>query len=576
MILTGQLRFAVIVAATGRDAKNMLKAIKADLHTNKVLLQDYPEACVPIKEVARSPRRCALQTVKGEFTDINWQPEQIKLPTVEGSRCSGAKIYARSLDGSIRGLNEDDERPDFILIDDPETQESAKSLVQIESREHTINQDLSGLAVQGDPLGMLMLTTVQTRICLSLKYTDPQEYPSWDGKRWKSMESWPSRPELWDEYMMMRKEDQQNGDKWGKNATAFYEKQSSEMNAGALIANPYAIPKGCKSALQGLYNFIADKGLDAFLTEYQNDPPADDLSEGNGLTETRVINKMSGLPRTVVPRGCKRIVATIDLGKHNHHWQVTAWMPNDAGFVIEYDRHAVIGTEGEMDRVQIETAVLRSLRSFRDLILASEYVDEDGEVKQVNLCLVDSGDFTDAVYAFCLESNGMFLPSKGLGDTYRATPAQDKYIGNHYWYHAVPTNTGHYVPLYLMDSNYWKHQCHDAWAVPMLNDDESIRANSLSVFSEKNKSQHIRYAKHQLAEQYEEIFIPGKGLKRRWDKKSKDNHWFDTCYMSFAAREILKDREKMAQAALEYKAAATSAPKAREQNDHWTRGGWDV
>lgn len=540
MILTGQLRFAVIVAATGRDAKNMLKAIKADLHTNKVLLQDYPEACVPIKEVARSPRRCALQTVKGEFTDINWQPEQIKLPTVEGSKCSGAKIYARSLDGSIRGLNEDDERPDFILIDDPETQESAKSLVQIESREHTINQDLSGLAVQGDPLGMLMLTTVQTRICLSLKYTDPQEYPAWDGKRWKALETWPDNRQLWEEYMLMRKEDQQNGDKWGSKATEMVKEKYDEMHAGAVVANPYAVPKGCVSALQGLYNFICDKGIEAFLTEYQNDPPKEDESESEALTDLRIINKQWTGDQYLMPSETQIVTATIDLGKYACHWEVNAWLANDAGFTIDYGIVEVKGTEVNGAKEQTDVAITRALAEFQDLMRSERYFTDQGELKQVNLVMVDSGEFTDAVYRFCATTAGFFVPSKGFGDTYSHRPGQDKLLGNHYYMAPVAYDNHKRVNLVHLDSNYWKQVAHDAWLTPTLNEDKSYRAGSMCLYHTPEKSRHHSLAKHKTAEEFRETFIPGKGLKRAWFKLRANNHWGDTGYMAFAAREIVK------------------------------------
>jgi len=544
MILTGQLRFAVIVAATGRDAKNMLKAIKADLHTNKVLLQDYPEVCVPIKEVARSPRRCALQTVKGEFTDINWQPEQIKLPSVEGSRCSGAKIYARSLDGSIRGLNEDDERPDFILIDDPETQESAKSLVQIESREHTINQDLSGLAVQGDPLGMLMLTTVQTRICLSLKYTDPQEYPAWDGKRWKAIEAWPTAKELWDEYMLMRKQNQQDGDKWGTGATNYYRERQAEMDAGAVVANPYAVPNKSISALQGLYNFIADKGIDAFLTEYQNDPPKEEECESEQLTDLRIISKQWTGEQYLMPSDTAYVTAQIDMGKYACHWEVNAWLANDAGFTIDYGIVEVKGTEVNGAKEQTDVAIGRALAEFHDLMRSERYFTDQGEHKQVNLVMVDSGEFTDTIYRFCATTAGFFVASKGYGDTYSHKPHAEKILGNHYYIGPVVYDNHKRINLVHLDSNHWKQVAHDAWLTPTLNEDGSFRKGSMSLYHTPEKTRHHSLAKHKTAEEYRETFIPGNGqksgMRRAWFKIRSNNHWGDTGYMGYACRELVK------------------------------------
>jgi hypothetical protein len=540
LVLMGAVNFAVIVAATGRDAKGMLREIKKDLSNNATLREDYPEACVPIKDVARSPRKAALQTVNSEHTDINWQPEQIKLPTIENSRCSGAKIYARSLDGSIRGLNEDDERPDLVVIDDPETRESAKSDLQIDARETTINQDLGGLAVQGDPLGMLMLSTAQTPICLTLKYTDPKIYPAWHGKRWRSIETWPKAKERWEEYMLMRKEDQQQGDAWGAKATAYLKEHFEEMHEDAVLANPYTIPPGCISALQGLYNAICDKGIDAFLTEYQNDPPNEDESETEALTDLRIISKQWPGDQYLMPQETQIVTATIDLGKYACHWEVNAWLPNDAGFTIDYGIVEVKGTEVNGAKEQTEVAITRALAEFNDLMRSERYFTDQGELRQVNLVMVDSGEFTDAVYRFCSGTAGFFVASKGFGDTYSHRPTPDKLLGNHYYMAPVVYDNHKRINLVHLDSNHWKQVARDAWLTPTLNDDKSYRAGSMCLYHTPEKSRHHSLAKHKTAEEFRETFIPGKGLKRAWFKLRANNHWGDTGYMGYAAREIVK------------------------------------
>ena len=71
---------------------------------------------------------------------------------------------------------------------------------------------------------------------------------------------------------------------FGRKAFAYYRDNREAMDEGAELANPYnfidtLLPDGTPthlSALQKCYDFIADKGLEAFLTEYQNDPPATD------------------------------------------------------------------------------------------------------------------------------------------------------------------------------------------------------------------------------------------------------------------------------------------------------------
>jgi hypothetical protein len=47
---------------------------------------------------------------------------------------------------------------------------------------------------------------------MSYQYTDPALKPAWNGKRWRAIEQWPTKRELWDEYILIRKDCQQSGD----------------------------------------------------------------------------------------------------------------------------------------------------------------------------------------------------------------------------------------------------------------------------------------------------------------------------------------------------------------------------
>jgi hypothetical protein len=354
------------------------------------------------------------------------------------------------------------------------------------------------------------------------------------------MEQWPTNKELWEEYMLLRKEDQQQGDKWGSRATEFYRERQSEMDAGAVLANPYAVPPKCLTALQGLYNFIADKGLDAFLTEYQNDPPKGDETETNALTDLRIINKQWTGEQFTVPKDTQYITAQIDMGKYSCHWEVNAWLANDAGFTVDYGVVEVVGTEVNGDKTQTETAITRALSEFRDLMKSDRYFDEQGEMRQVNLVMADSGEFTDAVYRFCASTAGFFVAAKGFGDTYSHRPTPEKILGNHYYFAPVVYDNHKRINLVHLDSNHWKQEAHNAWLIPTLNEDLSYRKGSMCLYKTAEKTRHHSLAKHKTAEEWRESFIPGKGLKRYWHKLRPNNHWLDTGYMGYAAREIVK------------------------------------
>jgi hypothetical protein len=82
------------------------------------------------------------------------------------------------MDAAFRGVNIESDRPDFVLADDIETRESAKSYMQSEDRELILDQDIEGLASQTGNLAIVILSTVQNRHpSLSYKITDPKQRP---------------------------------------------------------------------------------------------------------------------------------------------------------------------------------------------------------------------------------------------------------------------------------------------------------------------------------------------------------------------------------------------------------------
>jgi len=538
--MTGLLHFALVVAAGGRQAEIILENMKLELSDNELLIADYPEICVPLSQVSGSPRRCALQTHNGKKTKTKWAKDYIILPTVTGSKSSGAIFMARGIDSGFRGLRIRNRRPEFVLLDDPETRESAGSDLQIETREKTIDKDIAGLVGPNQKMGIVMLCTLQNTRCIAAKYTDPKQKPAWNGKRFAAIVRHPDNAVLWEEYAMLRKEAQEKGDKEGLPATEMYLAREAEMNAGAIVGNPYNYRSDEASALQHYQNIIADIGLDNFQSEYQNAPREENESESEQLTELRIISKQWTGEQYLMPSDTAYVTAQIDMGKYACHWEVNAWLANDAGFTIDYGIVEVKGTEVNGAKEQTDVAIGRALAEFHDLMRSERYFTDQGEHKQVNLVMVDSGEFTDPIYRFCATTAGFFVASKGYGDTYSHKPHAEKILGNHYYIGPVVYDNHKRINLVHLDSNHWKQVAHDAWLIPTLNEDGSYRKDSMCLYHTPEKSRHHSLAKHKTAEEFRETFIPGKGLKRAWFKVRSNNHWGDTGYMGYAARELVK------------------------------------
>jgi len=109
----------------------MLDSIKAELENNELLLADFPEVFYPIHALEGIHQRAGGQLHQGVPTNIGWTAKEIVLPTIEGSKASGAIIRVAGITGRIRGMKHkrvdgQSVRPSLVLIDDPQTDESLR------------------------------------------------------------------------------------------------------------------------------------------------------------------------------------------------------------------------------------------------------------------------------------------------------------------------------------------------------------------------------------------------------------------------------------------------------------------
>ena len=134
-LLYGHRRYVVVIGATATKAKNVMGSIKTQLRFNKLLLADFPEVIIPIRDAGGKQLRAASQTYKGESTGLVWRAEEIALPRIDGSESCESRIEVAGITGEIRGksatlMDGSEIRPDLAICDDPQTHASAKSFTQ--------------------------------------------------------------------------------------------------------------------------------------------------------------------------------------------------------------------------------------------------------------------------------------------------------------------------------------------------------------------------------------------------------------------------------------------------------------
>lgn len=536
------VRFILPVAATTPLAKRLYRDFRKKLATNDMLYEDYPEICHPIRALSGAPLRAAKQHVDGFLTNIVWTDDYISLPNVPGSPYGGVKMAYYGLDAAFRGANIDGDRPDFVLVDDPETRESAKSHMQIEDREQILDQDISGLASQEEHLAIVVLTTVQNNFCLSASLTDPKSKPAYNGKRFGMVLSWPTNPDLWQTYISLRHESQIEGDEHGTKAVDHYEANRTLMDEGVKTISGHFKPievngrQMVVSAIQQAYNQIADTSKDAYFTEYQNDPPASTGPQGQGLTAELVASRLSGFARRQLPANTIALTAAIDLGKYRCHWAVVAWWTGGGGCVVDYGVAEVTGTDKAIDNEASEPMIYRALLNWRDELTSKLYVDATGTNRRIDFCLVDSGTFTTAAYEFCRQAGGVFHPSKGINPYHPRKKSSATCLASANL-HAQKFDHEN-IWLYELDTNHWKQFVHERFLTPPMDENNMLRRGSLSLFELDGYEKHGSYAQHIAAEELLKEFKEGKGVRTYWNAKNENNHWLDATYMAAAASEV--------------------------------------
>jgi len=554
-ILEGLAPFLVVVAANGPRASLIRRDVTLQFERNPLLAQDYPEVCVPIRALEGASQRARSQTVGGERTWMEWSGDkpEVVFPTITGSRASGVIFAAVGIDGSIRGLSYQGQRPTFVVLDDPETRESSQSEVETARREATIDSDLAGLGPPDRRLGMVYLCTIWSSISLALKYTDPKIKPAWDGERHKLLETPPDRMDLWEKYMEMRQAGVLEGDVNGRAAHRFYLSNRDTMDAGAVVANPYrfdgsSLPDGTQkeiSTLQFCFNTIADVGWEHFNTEHQNVPPAAQEPEIIDLDVPLVMKRCNGRGRGLVRQEADYLTAGIDVGARAVHWAVFDWR-HAQGAVVDYGVipvHSPLEVNVEdPDQVDaVQQAIFRALADFHDQARAGWAEEDTGEERFLDLALFDVGyarsSMDEPVWALLAEVSGKaYQASKGFG----SRPGQSPYTqprrggrGKRVFNHAFATyQARRHAWLYSVDADYWKLFVQQGLTTP------TDRPGNITLFG-SDPLEHRQFARHLTAERWEPRHTPGRGTKWIWRQHRKKNHWLDCAALACAAAGIL-------------------------------------
>ena len=433
-MLYGHRQFIVLVGADQTIASAMADSLKAQIENNDTLLEDFPEACYPVRALDRIAQRAKGQTYQGTPTEMQWAADQITLPWIKGSVSAGACVRVAGITGRIRGLKHtrpdgSSIRPSLVLIDDPQTDESAASPSQCATREKILSGAILGLAGPGAKIAGLCTITVIRPDDLADRLLDRTRHPAWQGERSQLVYDWPTAEDLWLEYGELRRAGQRNGTGTGE-ADAFYAERREAMDAGSRVAWPERHNSDELSAIQHAWNLRIDRGDAAFYAEYQNQPLADHV-ESDKLDKRQLAGRVTTVPRGTVPANHHRLTGFIDVQDRVLFWLVASWSDTFGGHIVSYgawpDQGVSFFEAGSAKRTLaaaangagFEAALNHGLEQLTQIILAKDWPREDGTAMRISQIMIDAnwGKSTQTVRTFAKRSPfaTVILPSHGRG-----------------------------------------------------------------------------------------------------------------------------------------------------------------
>lgn len=478
-LLYGHRRFVVLIGAERDKADSMLESVKTELACNDLLAEDFPEVCFPVARLENVSNRARTQTCCGQPTLLGWTAGKLVLPTIAGSKASGAVVRAAGLTASIRGLKHKRAdgtpiRPDLVVIDDPQTDTSARHEAQCDYRERVLSGAVLGMAGPGESIAGIMPCTVIAPGDVADHLLDRQLHPEWNGERTQLLYAWPTHRQLWDQYADLRAESlRSHGDI--RLATEFYRSHRARMDEGAVVAWAERFIAGMElSAVQHCMNlWLQDPA--AFMAEYQNDPQPTRVDSLVQLTPEGIVTRLNHQPRGMVPGRSSAITAFVDVQKDLLYWMVCAWEPGYTGHVIDYgawpDQQRGYFTLSDARPTlshavgisSLEGSLWEGLTRLVNLLLGRVWQQEAGGTLRIGRLLIDSGwgVTTDLVYRFCLQhpQSSLLLASKGVPITAAKAPLHEWILKpgerrGQEW-SIRPPQAGR-PRLCLFDANFWK------------------------------------------------------------------------------------------------------------------------
>ncbi|MCL2304640.1 MAG: phage terminase large subunit family protein [Planctomycetaceae bacterium] len=538
----GYRNCVVFIAKKQEEAIKGIEFFKAAYGLNQHLFADFPEICYPINMIEESGHLTRGQTLGGHRTRILWNQDSLRLPTVsDGHRLtpsSGSWIVTGSINSIPRGTRYegaegDTLRPDLVLLDDPQDDNIARSPQRVAKVVRDIEGAIKGLAKAGQRIAMAMACTVIQPGDVADTFLDRTKKPKWYGIRYKLLESFPKRMDLWGKYSDLWNEDEEE-------ATEFYREHRQEMDEGAEVNFKGVFDSKSEiSELQYAMNLYFENP-ETFFAEYQNEPYQDSVGD-LVVSAMQIRSRVNGRARGIVPNTAEKLTAFIDVHSDIHYWAVAAWDKHLTGWIIDYGTFPKQSSsyfrkndDGNVTLrrlypgVGVDEAMRQGARELMSHLIDREFERENGESVGIDKILVDTGFkwsvIEDAMRMLTPAELRLVHEYRGRGfravnkpiSEFRRMPGLT--IGWHWLYKKMNKRSFY---TFEVDTNYGKTEVHSGFVVNVGD------KGSISLWGNKPE-EHRMFADHCAAEAATLVKANGREIYEFFEKPHRpDNHFFD-------------------------------------------------
>jgi len=546
--------YCFLLGANWTKGQEAIEAIQTWMRTLPAYAEDFPEISVAARYLRGQANRAGGMICCGEPAFAHWEKDRIVLPrvphppNVEGllkgpwAKTSGGVIGAAGLTAEgIRGAvfaHPDGRsiRPDLLLIDDPQSDETAASPHGVAKLLRLLNGAVLGMAGPGRSISAFMPLTVNRAGDAADKILDRKTNALWRGIRTGMLRSMPKNLAAWEAYYDVYRACMGQTIPDLKPANRHYRKHRKELDEGAEASWPARKKPEEISAIQHAMDLRCTIGEEAFSSEYQNAPRTPQQTS-DLLTTDGLASRLNQLDRRVLAPKVQHVTCHVDVGDQILWWTAAGWQPDFTGQVADYGtwpeqpaavryfpkRNPPRKLRDLYPKAGKEGAVLAGLTDLVEALAKLEFRREDGAVLKLGKILIDGRYDRDLVMAFCRRSPhaALLLPAMGF-----AMPKGREWSGyfagkeggqtGFHWRIPPAKDGGRYV---LVDP-WWKTL---AW--------ERLRVSQgdpgcWSIFGRK-PGEHAMLFDHYCSEK--PIWTVAKDLgKYEWElAPNRDNDWWD-------------------------------------------------